>query len=69
MTDLTVDSPPPTPMRTPTPVQTPEHIREERRKRQCEWKFKNFFRPAPLDDKKADEEFEKTVKPSRFEMA
>ncbi|XP_063688809.1 uncharacterized protein LOC134821910 isoform X2 [Bolinopsis microptera] len=67
MSDLTVDSPPPSPMLVEETTPTPEHVREDRAQRRVEWKFKNIL-SFPVDDDEADKEFEKGAKPNEFGM-
>lgn len=68
MSDLTVDSPLPTPPRSPTPVPTPEHIRKDRANRRMEDRFKSFFSGPKVDEAQADKEFSKSCKPNKFGM-
>ena len=67
MSDLTVDSPPPTPLSIPEVTPTPTPILEDRARRRFEWRFKNLFN-FPVDEEKADKEFQKTVKPTKFDL-
>ena len=67
MSDLTVDSPPPSPMLVEETTPTPEHIREDRAQRRVEWRFKNILN-FPVDDDEADKEFEKGAKLNKFGM-
>ncbi|KAL5270412.1 hypothetical protein ACHWQZ_G001214 [Mnemiopsis leidyi] len=67
MSDLTVDSPLPSPLSIPEETPTPTPILEDRARRRLEWRFKNLFK-FPVDESKADKEFEKTVKPTKFDL-
>ena len=67
MSDLTVDSPLPTPLSIPEETPTPTYILEDRARRRFEWRFKNLFK-FPVDEAQADKEFEKSVQPSKFDL-
>ena len=66
MSDLTVNSPPLTPVESIPPVITPEHIRADRRWRRFEMGIKDLFKSKPLDEAKADREFRRSVKPNPY---
>ena len=62
MSDLTVDSPPPTPYSSPSAICTPEHVKDDRAVRKTERKVKNMFRPTRVDESEADKEWNKNMK-------
>lgn len=66
MTDLTVDSPISSREPSPEPIPTPDHVRKQRCVRKFEFGLKNLFKPNPIDEKAADDEFQKTVEESRW---